>query len=329
MTGATGPEELDGLHDEAAVWLVRVQSDAATGEDWLALERWLAGAPERLAAFEAVERLSAELDEHAPELLARLDRPASVHALRPRRPAARRARWRPAWAVAASLVIAAVAFWRLYPPPPSAQVFSTALGERRTVILADGSRIDLNSASRLVARVGARSRRVTLVGGEAVFDVAKDPDHPFVISVGDERVRVVGTEFDILRHQGRITVTVSRGVVEVKPARPGGAATRLVAGQQLSHREGEPGAVVAPAAVQDVFAWRKGYLVYRDRRLGEIAADLGRYYATPVRVEGPAAGLTFTGVLKLGRQDEVLAQLQSFLPIEVVRRQDRIILRSR
>lgn len=329
MRGAEGPEDLEGLQAEAAAWLVRVQSDAATGEDWLALERWLAGAPGRLAAFEALERLSAELDGHAPELADRLDHPATVHRLQPRRAAARRPRRSAAWAIAASLVIAAVALWRLYPPPPPTQVFSTALGERRAVVLADGSRIELNSASRLVARVGPRSRRVTLAGGEAVFDVARDPRHPFVISVGDERVRVVGTEFDILRHRGQVTVTVARGVVEVRRAGSGAAATRLVAGQQLSHREGEPGAVVAPAAVQDVFAWRKGQLVYRDRRLDEIAADLGRYYAVPIRAEGPAAALTFTGVLELRGQDAVLAQLQSFLPIEVVRGQGRIILRSR
>jgi transmembrane sensor len=334
MTGPEAAEDPEVLRAEAASWFVRVQSDAASEQDWLGLEAWLSGSAARRAAYDAVERLWSELDE-VPSLEAAAQPARAAEVIdfasrrRERQKPARRL-W-PGWALAVSAAILVLGVWVLRPMEPPAQSFSTALGETRQIALADGSRIRLNSASRLMARVDRRVRRVTLQDGEAIFDVAKDSAHPFIVTVGDRQVTVVGTEFDILRHGGQIAVTVSRGVVEVQPATggPGAAPVRLTPGEQLKSREGAPDGAVIRIPVDEVFSWRDGYLVYRTRTLAEVADDLNRYFPTPIRVEGPAARLTFSGALMIDDEDAVIGRLQSFLPIKAVRTRDKVTLSSR
>mgnify|MGYP003950249621 CR=1 FL=1 len=76
------------------------------------------------------------------------------------------------------------------------------------------------------------------------------------------------------------------------------------------------------------FAWRDGELVYRDQPLADVIEDLNRYYATPVRLEGPSAATRFSGVLKLAtREEAVVVRLQGFVHGTVERRPDAIVLR--
>jgi transmembrane sensor len=326
-------EDPQALRAAAADWLVRVQSDTATETDWLALETWLAGSPERRAAYEAVELLSSEIDDHADQLRASGPSapPAAVVVPLPRPYKSRRSPApAPVWAAAAAILVAVLIAWGVYERGPTSQVFATARGETRLVRLADGSSVELNSESAMTARVRWDRREITLDHGEAIFDVAKDPSHPFKVAVGDQRVTVVGTQFDILRHDGRITVTVSRGVVTVGPqAAKGSTAVRLTPGEQLQHREGAPTSTLVRLDAGDVLAWRRGYLVYRGSSLAQVAADLNRYFEVPIQVEGGASGLSFSGVLKLDSEDAVVRRLAAFLPIEVVREPGRIRLRSR
>ena len=75
------------------------------------------------------------------------------------------------------------------------------------------------------------------------------------------------------------------------------------------------------------FAWRKGNLIYRDQALDSVVADLNRYFATPLRVVGPAGALRFSGVLRIDTEDAVVRRLQAFLPISVERASDGLTLR--
>ena len=317
------------LDRQAADWFARVHAESADEADWLALEAWLAEAPERNAAFERVERLWAELDERGPEILRALDRDPRANIVRltasPRR---RRTlpRWLPIGAgLAASLVLAVFATVFLGRSEGPASVYATARGQTRTVALMDGSVIHLNSASSISVRMDGHRRRVTLAEGEAAFDVAKDPTRPFVVTVGDQRVTVVGTEFDILRHDGRIAVTVRRGIVAVHARR---ADAKLTPGQQMVRREGEAGAVVRIVQADDAFAWRKGYVIYKDRPLAEVASDLGRYFATPIRTDAAAGRLAFSGALVIDNEDAVIGRLEAFLPVRADRTGREITLRT-
>ena len=309
MTGfAPAPQE-DPIAAQAAEWFVRLHGEAASGDDWAAFEAWLQASPAHARAYERLERVWMELDE---------DRDALAEALRP--PARPSARARPRWAwpaaaaaLAASLAVA-MGLTLTMRPAAAPAIYETRPGQLMEVALADGTRVRLNAATRLSVVMERHARRVEMADGEAVFDVAHDPARPFLIEVGDRQVKVVGTEFDLRHRDGRMEVTVRRGVVEVRPA--GAAAARparVTVGQQYAHRDGDPGATVAPADVADAFDWTQGQLIYRDRPLSEVAADISRRFGVDVRPADPqTAAMRFTGVLVTDSAPQVLKRLQAF-----------------
>ena len=324
-------EDIERLRADAADWFVRVHADSASEEDWLALEGWLATSPARLRAYEDVELLWSEIDDHAPALRAQAsDPPFDAIVLPPaRRPKTSVRAGLPAWAAIAAVLVVAVGFWLWRGQAPSERIFTTGKGETRSVALADGSLVELNSDSRLVARVSRTSRNLELTGGEALFEVAKDRSHPFRVTAGDQRITVVGTQFDVLRYRGVVSVTVSRGVVEVADTHGGQKTVRLRAGDQLRHQEGSSGSFLAKAPVDEVLAWRNGYLIYRDQPLEAVTIDINRFVPIPIEADPSVANLRFSGALRVGDEEAMLRALQGFLPVEAVRSPGRIWLRSR
>ena len=309
----TAPDHIspDELRDQALTWHVRLASDAAEDGDWLEFEAWLGRSPAHLAAYEAVETIWSELDAVAPPT-------GNVVRLTPR-PARRPAPWM--GALAASLVGAIVLGLTLWTGAPRTDTYQTAFGERRVVALADGSRITLNGGSRLTATLARRERRVVMADAEAVFDIAKDPKRPFLIEAGDREIRVVGTQFNVLNHDGEVRVTVRRGVVEVRPQGQPKAEpiARLTKGQALVHSVGRPGDVVSPADPAAAFAWTEGRLVFRGERLADVAKTLNRYVKTPIVVAPDARDLPVTATLTLTSEDQLLKTLSAFLPVHVER----------
>uniref|UniRef100_B0SVT6 Anti-FecI sigma factor, FecR n=1 Tax=Caulobacter sp. (strain K31) TaxID=366602 RepID=B0SVT6_CAUSK len=324
MNGADGMTASEALRDEAVAWLVRVQSDQASADDWTALTVWLEASDDHLAAFEDVERVSAELTARAAEISPALKPATSRIVPLRRRPAL------PVWfaAVAAAVVAMVVGpmAWRDYQGAPT--VYQTKPGETREVALADGTRIRLDAASTLTVRLGWRARRVEMADAQATFDVAKDPARPFLISVGDQQVRVVGTEFNIRHYDKTVRVTVRRGIVEVRqPALGSTPVARLVAGQSLSHVEGAPRSIQTATDPNPAFAWTQGRMVCDDETLGEMVAYLNRRYPIPIKVSPALAGKRFSGVLELGDEDLVVNRLAGYFSASVHRTDREIELR--
>ena len=335
MNRRSEEQKREAARGEAVDWLLRLEAPQAGEADWLAFYAWMEAAPEHRDAYERVDRVSTELSGAAQDLMSALD-------VRDRAPAPRRRgfgrpaqRWTRAWpAAAAGLAAAAAALVVVVavrpPPPVPTDVYQTAKGESRLLNLADGSHINLNSASRISVRLERGVRSVELSEGEAAFDVAKDPNRPFLIAVGDRGIRVVGTEFDVLRHDGRLRVTVRRGVVAVQAPEAGAASEPVLlrVGDQLDHQTGQALSTVRRVDPDAAFAWRTGLLVYQDQPLGAVVDDLNRYFVTPIRVAGPAADLRFSGTLKLDAEDDVIRRLQGFLKLSVERRSDGFTLQS-
>ncbi|HEY2753416.1 FecR family protein [Phenylobacterium sp.] len=168
-----------------------------------------------------------------------------------RRPAARSAASRRGWLAAGGLAAAVTIAIAIMPPgvfgPPATRSFTTAPDERRSLSLADGSKLDLNAGARLTVTLDTRERRAVVTEGEAVFEVAADKSRPFLIAAGDSTIRAVGARFDVRRRAGRLSVTVERGLVEVRPGdKVGGGAIVLRPGQRLELSEGASGVQVSP-----------------------------------------------------------------------------------
>ena len=316
--------------DQAIAWLVRLNSGEASVEDWRAHEAWLAD-PANLAEYSRVEDLWAELGDRAEALTRGLDAASVVVPFVPRRRRMPVARGGLRWAAAAAVALAAVggAYGVLASRPT---IYQTAAGELRPITLADGSRIELNGGSRLSVRFDAAARRVSLGDAEAQFDVTHDAARPFLISAGAQRIRVVGTAFDVASHGGELVVTVRRGVIEVARRGPSGAladVARVPAGFQLSRADAGGATVIKAVDPDDAFAWREHRLVYHAAPMRQVANDLSRAFRVPIEVRGTAGDLAFSGVLVLDDENAVVRRLQGFLPIDVDRSQSAIVLSSR
>jgi transmembrane sensor len=318
--------------DAAIDWLVRLQGPSVTDGDWMAFDAWMSSAPENAEAYDKVLAFDQEfgLLTRAFEHDAPGQSPQSGVII-PFRSSRRVALWSAGGALAAAFVAGAVLVPMNRPTAARETVYSTGVGERKTVALEDGTRIEMNAASRITVRFERGERHVLMGDAQAYFDVAKDPKRPFLIDAGDTQVRVVGTAFDVRRRDGAIAVAVQRGLVEVRPTTDHGAAPyRLTPGMGLSHVEGQAGAQVSNVATDEILGWREGRLIYRDQPLSAIAADMNRLFDRPVKLgDARAASMRLSGVLIVDRQDAMIGRLSNLLPVQATTTSESIVLRAR
>jgi transmembrane sensor len=316
------------IEDQALEWFVRLSDVDAPASSWIAFQDWLEADEAHRTAYDDVERTWVLLDDVVSPGAVILPVAANDAAPHLRAGNRRRPVWLlPSFAAAAAAAIV-VGVWPQVSGVAPVQTYHTD-GEPRTVVLADGSEVAMNRHSDLSVRMGRADRTVTLVDGEAAFDVTHNPDRPFVITAGDHSVRVLGTAFNVLNHDGRFAVSVERGVVAVTPAGPGAhRAVRLTAGQKIAQTRSDA-PTLSQVAPERASMWRQGVLVYRDAGLAEVADDLSRYFDKPVKVDASAQSLHFTGALQVGDEATMLKQLQDFVPLRVTRSSTEIRLSGR
>lgn len=304
------------LSDAAIDWMVRLSSGKATAEDRLSFARWRGLSPEHEAAALQAEALMRDVGATRQADAMRLGaRPVPA-------PPALRANGRPmrrrlllGGAAAATVAAVAIGLDALGPMASLYADHSTRVGQRRKVELADGSTVMLNTATALSVDFTDERRQIVLYGGEAVFDVAKDPNRPFTVVSGDTRTRAVGTVFAV-KHTGTCAdVVVSEGTVEVRiGANP---PIRLDAGQRIDvsgRRRPEAVAVDADQAM----AWQRGKLIFNRRRLESVVAELERYRRGRIVILGEQAkDLRVTGVFELDDPDRLLLALQDATHVRI------------
>jgi transmembrane sensor len=306
----------------AAAWHARLEGGPAADGDWESFTVWLEEDPRNRAAFDAVDTAAAG----AAEALTRHGDLAFAPLAPP--PAMLRFSSRAFLGMAgvAAFVLAAVIARPDFFMPQEREVISTAAGERREISLADGSKVHLNTNTQIAVAMSGRARSVALEKGEALFDVVRDERRAFDVAVGDRTVRVVGTAFNVLRHDGKITVTVERGAVDVG-AEGTRENVRLGAGDQYAAREGTRTYQVAKIDPAIASAWRDGRAVFTNATLSEVASDLSRYYGRPISIVDPqVAAIRFSGILKIEDQLTTVRRLEALLPIVVTENGDEVRL---
>lgn len=309
--------------ERAAAWVVRLEADNLGDAEATTFDAWLSASPENVAAFDAALAISQTFTANAEQVAEGV----SQRQRRTVRPVMDRRYFAGGAGLAAAAMVAVAVAPQIF-TPTSTDTHVTAKGEKRSVSLADGSRVDMNAGTRLTVTLARNSRSLSLDEGQAVFDVTHDADRPFTIAVGDRMVRVVGTQFDVRRRDGKLSVTVARGAVEVLPQDGGiGKAYRLRPGQRLDYTEGTEQARVMAAEPAEVLAWRSGRMVYREQSLADVVADLNQQWATPIRIDDPTLAATpVSGVLILDSQDAVIRRLALLVPIRAVRSDAGLVL---
>ncbi|MDM8354279.1 FecR family protein [Brevundimonas diminuta] len=207
-------------------------------------------------------------------------------------------------------------------------VYSTTIGERRVVTLADGSSVNLDTDSRIRVRFSGDERRIELEQGQALFDVASDAGRPFLVRAGETEVKAVGTVFDVRRTGSAVRVTLISGVVEVAdpdaPSRP----RRMAAGEQT--RVSARGITTAPVDVATATSWTDGRLIFDDIPLEQAVAEVNRYLVDKIEIDDPAIrGIAVNGVFRTGDRDAFVAASSDVMGLAVVPKADGSISLAR
>jgi transmembrane sensor len=347
------------IRQEATHWFVDFRTgdiDAARSE---AFRRWLQRSPEHIRAYLKVTQSyvglpapnsdAGELDIDSLIERARADTRADVIAFAresqsanvtsPARPApAHRMRhFAAAAAVVMLLCTLGIGFFSF-----QENLYSTGVDEQRSIVLPDGSTVELNASSQLRVRYSESERRIDLLSGQALFRVAKDEAHPFIVQTDRAHVRAVGTEFDVYRKRIGTVVTVVEGRVAVSAAESPADSARagpremaqrpadvlLSAGEQLVVG---PRATDAPRRADLVAAtsWTARQLVFHGNSLLDVAEEFNRYSSRRLVIEQAErlADFHVTGTFSSTSADSLIRFLRAEPGIEVLESEGEIRIR--
>jgi transmembrane sensor len=322
---SAGLNNRQAIDDQAAARVARLQGEIDETERQ-SIYAWVAADPRHAVAFarmEAAWEAGARLRASPPPID---DTPANEDAL-PRVSPSRRALV--GGFVAATVIAgAATAAWRY---TRDVELYRTRLGERRVIILSDGSRIHLNTASTVEVAMERRRRRIHLVRGEALFEVAHDPKRPFLVDAGSARLRAVGTAFNVRIRDTLVELTVTEGIVAV--AQNGAhvretPAPHIVAGDGAVIRSG----AVAPTVLNSDLlrqrtAWQDGVIELDGESLPQAVEEFNRYRTRPIIVGDPRlANLRVGGRFEVDEADKFLTAVEGSFPINAITAADGSIL---
>lgn len=302
--------------DDAADWLARLLSPDCKESEQLDFERWCAESEEHQKAYVAVASLHTLASDLADDPAIRNATRAAHHGARHRRQthSFRRRGFLQAASAAVVMLAVGVGAWWLQGSWTQHQHHSTAVGEQRTLNLADGTRMHLDTETSIDVRFDRSSREVVLDSGRVEIEVAADSSRPFSVRSGRGIVRDIGTVFQVSRFGDEVGVALISGAVAVEltaPVTDGVREQMLSPGEQLHF--GPQGGLgrVERVEVDSLRSWTNGTLVFKERRLDDLLAEMNRYSKTQIRVEDPAlGGILVSGVFRVGDQPSLLQALK-------------------
>jgi transmembrane sensor len=298
----------DDANAQAIDWMVRQR--APDFADWDGLTQWLAASPAHAAAFHGALALDEDLGA--------LPRAQAVVAT-PRRLGLGRRAWL-GGAVAAMLV--GVVGWSTIDRGSGSVVVETRPGERRTVVLPGGVRIAVDGGTRVVLDADD-PRYARLDHGQAMFDVAHDAAHPFVVEVHGTRLVDLGTRFDVVRRAGSTAVAVAEGAVAYDPA---GANVRIDAGRMIEAPDAAREVRLSRVEAGDVGSWQAGQRVYAGVPLAAVAEDLSRSTGVRISVAPEIRDLPFHGAVLVRGADRLARDVAALAGVGVRERGDGWLL---
>jgi transmembrane sensor len=360
-------DRTEEIEAAASNWLVYRESGRWTQTDQTRFEQWLdASTLNRVAflrlelAWEDAARLKAlgagVPSDHPPTLgqwnltpfFVAQHAPAQ-HTPAPRSAPGRAVRRARGLALAASILLAVtVGVGEHERWGGSGDRYATPVGGITSVPLRDGSNITLNTDSQVRVALSGTERHIELKQGEAFFEVARDPNRPFVVEAGKQRIIAVGTKFSVQRNGDSVEVVVTEGKVRVEDARrplrkstteaAGGTAPRgatdpvfLTAGAIAL--ADEAGVLVERKSLEEAethLSWRNGVLIFRDLSLADAVAEFNRYNARKIEIADPAvAALKVEGNFRATNAQAFVRLLADYFPIRVAAREDRIVLSAK
>ena len=339
MTRLTRNERRLVAADQAAHWLIALQAGELSPQLNSEFIDWLRDSPlhvsemlqacrlhRDLAAFDRWNNIIAFEGRAQNQVLTLL--PRDRVAAKPSAPRRRRH----VFAIAACLAVTVLASPYLLHRLGESD-WKTDAGERREVTLSDDSVMDLAPSSEVRVRFQGNSRTIWLKRGEALFHVAKDPNRPFVVQVGNTRVRAVGTVFNVAEYDQDISVTVVEGRVAVSAAGFANATdasahlTPLGADEQMVISAVDHSSKVLKVRGDVEVAWAAGQLVFENEQVAEIVRRFNRYNKIQLRLADERLGeRRMSGMFRVTDPESFVAVLQAAGDVAVNRSSRGVII---
>ena len=278
------------IDDQAADWAVKRELGPLSFLQQAEFEAWLAADIRHLGAYGRAEAVLARL-----ERLNGVTRDSHEEA-----PSHLWNRRRTLLGAGAATAAAAGIGIALIPRNTGRETLSTAIGQMREITLPDGSLVSLNTDSEISVAFSQVLRKICLLRGEALFDVAKNKVRPFVVWAGDTQVRAVGTSFTVsLLPKKPVEVLVREGIVELK--RTTGPQALIVRATANVRVVVPPDAPIATVAMpQEKLArdleWQYGRIALDNETLADAADEFARYSEVRIVVDPAISDKTLTGL---------------------------------
>ncbi|MFM0727007.1 FecR domain-containing protein [Paraburkholderia strydomiana] len=317
LNADTRPDVPRHVAMRAVEWWMELQSGKDTRAQQFALARWRAEHPDHELAWRHICNVSGRLRSLA-DATGEAGGTAAARAALTRTGSARR---RASVKVLATLLFAGGASWMASEHVPwrawNADV-RTALGERRSLTLGDGTRVTLNTGSAIDIRFDDTERRVRLIEGEIMVATAhRDGERrPFSVETAQGSLQPLGTRFAVRQQSGFGRLDVFEGAVRISPRDAPHLAPVVRAGQRARFTRDAISAVETIS--ENDAAWTDGLIVAGGMRLGDFIDELGRYRAGHLSCDPAVAGLRLSGTYPLADTDRVLDTVTRILPVEVV-----------
>jgi transmembrane sensor len=338
-------ERLDRLiAEQSSEWLEALRRDDR--EQQQAFARWILDSARHVRGFLLMKAFDEELRHIDPErrfAVGRVQEPAVAEiascsrdvSVLPSVERTRQQRRRAALiGLAAGIAAVSVAGYFLRSSYTQWQNFVTTTGEQRSIELADGSIVHLNTQSRVKVLLTDKTRDIRLLEGEALFKVGPDATRPFRVYTTDARIQVLGTEFNVYRRPEGTWVAVLDGRVAISAdsaTKMKSAATLVGVGEEAQIRP--DGAIDRRTAadVKQAAAWRERRLVFKQATLVDVVREFNRYNSSPrFQVENDEiAERRYSGVFNAGDPESLIELLEKEDDLVLQRHDDEISIRSR
>jgi transmembrane sensor len=360
MSEQFSPSKPNDITAEACAWIAQIESESMKSDDLAAYKEWVERSPAHKKEIKRLAMISADMN-----VLADMAQPLKEAAVRQRQLAQNQNS--NSWSMYRFASVAVVLVISLYLGNQylfqsnisvGTSLYTTVVGEHREVLLSDGTILELNTDSQVEIDYSLDRRKVRLLKGEAFFQVAHNPDRPFIVYAREKAVRAVGTAFVVRLSNKALEVLVTEGKVELTrtetpkaKTEPTGISTSeptinwsdktepiyIEAGETVVYREASQQTIteqdvqlVSKREIKRKLSWQNGLLDFSDTPLIDVVEDLSRYTSLQIEISDPELrNLKFGGLFRTNELQALFNALETTFDIRVEKIDDTHVRLSR
>lgn len=313
----------DRIHEEAAAWILRMESSNLGAQEENELRVWVSQSPLHLQILQDTAEVWDRMD-----IMAGLSELLPLERAENEEPSVKMA---PKKITAFASLFLGVLFLGVIVSQWGSQTteYETGVGRLDTVKLQDGSAITLNTATKLKTAITAEHRNIELVQGEAFFEVAHDPNKPFIVTAGNTRVEAIGTAFSVQLLGNEVEVAVTEGKVRVtrmtsstEREQIAPAPFYMQGGEivQIKPAKAEQIRTIKPEQIAQVLMWQQRMLVFNGQPLSDVISEFSRYTDTRIDItDQQTAAIRVGGYFRSDDLDGMLKSLKENFGIQIER----------